>query len=1015
VGLEAQLLYASILVEGQQADEAMSRLGDLVHESPKIAGAAHSLLARILWESEPGDSEELRRLDEYRQNARKMLEDLLDEGPETAGIASLLLARMLLEDESIDEEELSRIDELRQRARELLPETAEAYCLQARMALPIKEKLELLDRALDLDYGHYDSRKLRAFLHYASKKYADMQLDVEVMVALRPRDPLGYTLRAIVLRELGDDEGAIKDYGRAIRHTPETDTQRIRLYDERCKIYLRTGDYEHVITDAKEGLAFFPNETILHFRVFCAQIALGDYEEASALYHRIADSDPDSKRRFRDLSMKYVFETLDAGRSWHPPDSEPGGAAFLAMLDAEETYHKLRVKAERLITDGFAADWSHDGTKLVFSLGIPGHSGIAVFDPVSQATDLLIAPGKNPKWSPDGQHIAFIRDRQIFPVPELSATERQSRSPSSWRRELWIMKADGTEPRRLAHGRWPSWSQDSKHVYNQSFADQMLYSISVEDRNAEPEPILPSPHGYGSVSPDERYVAYAGRGFLKIVDLASQSLVARWTGPPGLWGGYWSPKGHEFSMGGYLGPEDRTGLWIYDLEKKEAAKVLCGQITNAAWDPNGTKLAFSLGPPFYEIWVAHLDPSIPTIEALGPGQTMQEHYQEMVDHYTRMIEVDPENADGYLHRAQYYHYLNEEEKVHADMNKYRAILNPSKGTDGYDRWLEAAGDQEGHAGLLFGTPTNLGPTVNAPAHESVPSISADGLSLYFQSDRHGGHGLWDLYVTKRTTTEDAWGAAVNLGPPVNSSSIEYTPCISADGLELHFGSKRPGGHGGGDIWKATRKTKDDPWLEPMNLGPNVNSPYEEGASSISADGLTLFLLSNRPGGFGGVDRLGGPGFDIWVATRETTKDLWSEPVNLGSPVNSVSAEEYPHISDVGLTLSFSSGVYSSPRPGGYGGSDIWVAMRKTSDADWSEPVNLGPPVNGPFMDRAPRISTDGSTLYFCSDRPGGIGTFDLWQVSITSMSGSLQKDDADSAQKSVEGNDRKEVVPRKNR
>jgi Tol biopolymer transport system component len=461
-------------------------------------------------------------------------------------------------------------------------------------------------------------------------------------------------------------------------------------------------------------------------------------------------------------------------------------------------------------------------------------------------------------------------------------------------------------------------------------------------------------------------------------------------------------------MGGYLESDDRTGLWIYDLERGEAVKVLTGQITEASWARDGTKLAFSLGSPFYDIWVAGLDPNISTIEALGPGRTPEEHYQEMIEHYTLIIEADPEDAGNYFSRAQYCHYLNDQEGRDAGMDKYRAILNPQKGTDGYDRWLEAVGDQEGHVGLIFGTPTNLGPTVNTPAHESVPSISADGLSLYFQSNRHGGHGPWDIYVTKRATTEDEWGPAVNLGPPVNSSTIEYTPCISADGLELHFGSYRSGGRPG-DIWVARREAQADPWSEPVILGSIVNSRYGDGASSISADGLTLFLLSNRLGGFGGVNAWGEPGYDIWVTTRETTKDPWSEPVILGPPVNSASAEEYPHISADGLTLFFSSGVYSSPRPGGYGGSDIWVAMRKTTDADWSEPVNLGPPVNGPFMDRAPRISADGSTLYFCSDRPGGIGTFDLWQASIIPTSALLRKDrDADVIRKSAESDSGKE-------
>ncbi|MFC1634777.1 protein kinase [Planctomycetota bacterium] len=935
--------------------------------------------------------------------AKALLEDLLDERAEIAGAAHLLLARILLETEASDSEKFAKIEEHRQKADELLPETAQAYFLRARIAISIREKLEYLNEALRLDRGHYESRRLRAYTYYASRKYEQMEEDALVMTALQSQDPLGYSLRAIALRELGYYEEAIEDYSNAIRLTTVESPQLTELYAQRNEIYLRMGEFEHVIADAKEGLTLFPTETILHFRIFCALIALGNYDEASALYYRIAGSDLDSRRSFRDWSMKYVFDTLDAGRSWHPPDSEPDGAAFLAMLDAEETYHKLTAKAKRLITNGYAADWSPDRTKLAFCMGIPGYSGIAIFDPASQETNLLIAPGMNPKWSPDGRYIAFVRGRQILPLSELVTAELSSEFRSYRGEEIWIMNADGTAPRRLAQGRWPSWSQDSKHVYNQSNTDQMLYSIPVEDRGAQPKPILPFPHGYCSVSPDERYVAYAGIGLLKIVDMASQSLVADWKVPLGLWGGNWSPKGYQFSMGGYLKSDDRTGLWIYDLEKGEAAKILSGQITEASWAPDGTELAFSLGPPFYDIWVAGLDPNISTIDALGPGRTPEEHYQEMTEHYTLIIEADPEDAGSYFSRAQYYHYLNDQEDHDDDMDEYRAILNPQKGTDGYDRWLEAAGDQEGYAGLLFGTPTNLGPTINTPAHESVPSISADGLSLYFQSNRHGGHGRWDLYVTKRATTKDEWEPAVNLGPPVNSSSTEYTPCISADGLELHFGSNRSGGSGRGDIWKTTRKTKDDPWSEPMNLGPIVNSPHGEGASSISTDGLTLFLLSDRPGGFGDVNRWGGPGFDLWVATRETTNDPWSEPVNIGPPVNSALAEEYPHISVDGLTLSFSSGVYSSPRPGGHGGSDIWVAMRKTADADWSEPMNLGPPVNGPFMDRAPRISADGSTLYFCSDRPGGIGTFDLWQVSITPMSGFLQKDDnADLVQKSVE-------------
>ncbi|MBC8217136.1 MAG: PD40 domain-containing protein [Planctomycetes bacterium] len=806
------------------------------------------------------------------------------------------------------------------------------------------------------------------------------------------------------MRELGDYEGAIKDYDKAIMYTPEGDLQRAKLHDQRCEIYLRMGDYEPVIADAKEGLTLFPNETILHIRVFCALTALGRYEQARSLYRQIAGSDADDKNRFRDLSMKYVFDTLKAGRSWHPTDSDPHGIPFLAMLEAEEIYRSLGSKAAPLITDGFAADWYRDGTKLAFSLGVPGHSGVGTFDPASQETKLLIAPGTNPKWSPDGQYIAFIRDRQILPLTELTSTDRRSQSSPYRKQELWIMKADGTEPRRLAYGRWPSWSQDSKHVYNQSSADQMLYSISIEDMDAEPLPIMPLPHSHCSVSPDEKYCAYAGRGTLKIVDLALKSLVFDWTVPLQLWGGNWAPNGHEFSIGGYLNPEDRTGLWIYDLDTKEAAKILCGQITNAAWDPNGVKLAFSLGPPFYEIWVAGLDPNISTIEALGLGRTIEEHYQDMVDHYTDVIKSDLENADGCLRRSQYRYYLHDEEGVHADMDSYRSILNPPKATDGYQLRLEVGGDLEGHASFILGTPINLGPVVNSSFMEAEPSISADGLQLFFNGDRPGGSGNWDLWVTTRATTEDEWGTPDNLGSIVNSPAHDIGG-ISPDGLELYIASRRLSGSGSYDIWATKRAKTEDDWDAPVNLRAPINTSFAD-AASISANGLMLCIVSNRPNGHGDND--------LWLSTRATKEGAWRAPVNLGATVNTLWNESYPCISDDGLTLFFSDGV-GNPRPGGFGDSDIWVTTRKTADAEWSEPVNLGPTVNTSFIDRALSISVDGSTLYFCSNRPGGYGGLDVWQVSITLISRSSRKDgDADSVRRLAESDDGKEVMPQKN-
>jgi hypothetical protein len=273
------------------------------------------------------------------------------------------------------------------------------------------------------------------------------------------------------------------------------------------------------------------------------------------------------------------------------------------------------------------------------------------------------------------------------------------------------------------------------------------------------------------------------------------------------------------------------------------------------------------------------------------------------------------------------------------------------------------------ADFTFGMPENLGPTVNSSSMDGVPSISTDGLEMFFNSNRPNGHGEFDLWVTTRATIENQWGEPVNLGSIVNTSDQDGGPFISADGLSLYFTSTRPGGYGSWDVWVTMRATREDEWSTPMNLEPPVNTFEEDRNGSISVDGLTLFFASKRTGSLGSND--------LWVTNRDTTNDPWSEPVSLGPTVNTSSDDVAPRISPDGRLLFF-----MSDRAGGYGFYDVWVTRRATKDDDWGVPVNLGPPVNTLDFDAAANISANGSTLYFMSGRPGGFGGFDIWQVSI---------------------------------
>jgi Tol biopolymer transport system component len=137
------------------------------------------------------------------------------------------------------------------------------------------------------------------------------------------------------------------------------------------------------------------------------------------------------------------------------------------------------------------------------------------------------------------------------------------------------------------------------------------------------------------------------------------------------------------------------------------------------------------------------------------------------------------------------------------------------------------------------------PGLDSPYRDHGPSISADGLTIYFWSDRDGGEGDWDIWMSTRPTVADSWGPPINPGPPINSPAADCTPHISADGLALYFNSDRDGGYGHGDLYRATRNSISELFGEPLNLGSNVNSWVgAEHGPSVSLDELTLYFTSS---------------------------------------------------------------------------------------------------------------------------------------------------------------------------
>ena len=277
----------------------------------------------------------------------------------------------------------------------------------------------------------------------------------------------------------------------------------------------------------------------------------------------------------------------------------------------------------------------------------------------------------------------------------------------------------------------------------------------------------------------------------------------------------------------------------------------------------------------------------------------------------------------------------------------------------------------------WSVPQNLGATVNTANADQNSTISPNGLSLYFASNRPGGLGGTDVWVSQRATLTSAWGPPQNLGATVNSSSAESLNSISLDGRTAVFQSDRPGGLGFFDLYLLTRSdpNNDFGWSAPVHLGAVVNSASSENIATYFEDPTTgintLIFGSNRPGGLGGND--------LYQSTRNAD-GTFNAPTPI-TELNSSATEFRAAIRRDGLEI-----FISTDRPGTQGMLDIWVSTRASTTASWNPPIPVAD-VNTASNEAAPILSADGTTMYFNSNRAGGLGDMDLYSTTRTSTSG----------------------------
>lgn len=357
------------------------------------------------------------------------------------------------------------------------------------------------------------------------------------------------------------------------------------------------------------------------------------------------------------------------------------------------------------------------------------------------------------------------------------------------------------------------------------------------------------------------------------------------------------------------------------------------------------------------------------------------NYSKAIEFYRRAIALDSSFDDyNYYNLASLYRTIRQFDSAAQVYRVFARRMKPILDEDSATlRKAQTFIDYTDRSNELRTKPKNtpdpqaFDSTVNSPYLDFGPVVTLDGKTLYFTSRRPstnqqkysetGDYGD-DLFTAER----NAAGRWTNAKPMtgINSRDDEGAVAFSADGQEIYYSlCRRLDGVGDCDLYVQERS--DTGWKPLKNLGRVVNSPMWDGQPSISADGTALYFSSRRFGSSDGSE-------DLWVSYRNTG-GAWSSPINLGDVINTSGSERSPFISADGGTLYFSSDGHP-----GYGEHDLFVT-RKLEDGSWSEPVNLGSPINSEGNDEFLTIPARGDTIIYSTDR-GKLGNTDLYYALL---------------------------------
>ena len=366
---------------------------------------------------------------------------------------------------------------------------------------------------------------------------------------------------------------------------------------------------------------------------------------------------------------------------------------------------------------------------------------------------------------------------------------------------------------------------------------------------------------------------------------------------------------------------------------------------------------------------------------IGDCYFMMHEYKDALEFLETAKKMDPAaNDDLSLMLGRTYHQKGMIDKALAELNTYRkSVADNSKKLAESD--VDVYISQCTVAKQLMAKPVNVKliqlVDINSIYEDKGPVLTNGDKTLIFTSrrpagdksktDKEGDFGYFDdVYESNWSDEKKTWLAADMIRGPINTPGYDACTSISNDGKLMFIYRNDPTEARGGEIFMS-KKTTSGKWKTPEILLKPINTSYYEDAACISPDGNTLYFVSERPGGLGHGD--------IYVSKKSS--EGWTDPVNIGAPVNSAYDENGLYLTSDGKTLFFCSNG-----PASMGSYDIFRTTIGT-DGKWSVPVNVGYPINTVGMESKFVMTADKKTAYISTVRDSGLGERDIMMIDMT--------------------------------